>query len=383
MPEAAQQKLLGFVPFCAPRNPVDCTAHVLNDTNLIGEFGEATVADGGYASVLAFFSQVGNSPTVAPKLRDRAWRGDGPPSRPALSCSRCWRPRSKLREYDADGWLVFEDPTRAVVAIEAMGRFGAAFADKKRRRPACRPSRRSPCRPPHRARPRAKAAAGRTRHCVGAGTAPVPPPMRAVAAAEEFGYPVVLKILSPDILHKTEIGGVLLGLADAQAVRAAFDTVMDAREACSPGRADRGRAGREASYPGGTECILGIHRDPVFGPIAMFGLGGIFVEVLQATWCSAAARSARTSRLEMISSIRTAPLLLGARGRPPADIAALARMLSRLSVFADQRGPGAAIRRPQPGLRDAGGAGRVRRRRRHRDRSVTTIGHHRRKAAGV
>jgi acyl-CoA synthetase (NDP forming) len=90
---------------------------------------------------------------------------------------------------------------------------------------------------------------------------------------------------------------------------------------------------------GGVECILGVHRDPVFGPIAMFGLGGIFVEILKDVVfrrCPFGEDEAE----RMIRSIKGAPLLLGARGHKPADVKALAAMLSRLSVFAVQAGPG-------------------------------------------
>jgi acyl-CoA synthetase (NDP forming) len=89
---------------------------------------------------------------------------------------------------------------------------------------------------------------------------------------------------------------------------------------------------------GGVECILGVHRDPVFGPVAMFGLGGIFVEVLQDVVLHRCPFGEDVAE-QMIRSIKGAPLLLGARGTTPADIQALAKMLSRLSVFAAQAGP--------------------------------------------
>ena len=148
-----------------------------------------------------------------------------------------------------------------------------------------------------------------------------------------------MKIVSPDIAHKSEIGGVLLGVADADAVRAGFATLMQRGQAVAGARLSGVLVARQLS--GGVECILGIHQDPVFGPIAMFGLGGVFVEVLRDVVfrrCPFGVDVAET----MIRAIRGAPLLLGARGRPPADIAALAQMLARLSVFAHQAGSGLA-----------------------------------------
>ena len=173
-----------------------------------------------------------------------------------------------------------------------------------------------------------------------------------------FGFPVVMKILSPDILHKSEIGGVLLGVADAAAVRDGYDLLLARAKRAAPDARIEGVLVAK-QLQGGVECILGIHRDPVFGPIAMFGLGGIFVEVMKDVVFRRCPFGADVAEA-MIRSIKGAPLLLGARGRPPADIKALAQMLARLSAFAVAAGTAAGLDRSQPGVRDAGGAGRVR-----------------------
>ena len=158
----------------------------------------------------------------------------------------------------------------------------------------------------------------------------------AVAAAEALGFPVVLKILSPDILHKSEIGGVLLNVASASAVRDGFATLIErAKQAAPEARIEGVLVAKQLS--GGVECILGIQRDPVFGPVAMFGLGGIFVEVMKDVVLKQCPFGEDVAE-QMIRSIQGAPLLLGARGKPPVDVKALAVMLSRLSVFAHQAG---------------------------------------------
>jgi acyl-CoA synthetase (NDP forming) len=154
----------------------------------------------------------------------------------------------------------------------------------------------------------------------------------AVAAAERFGFPVVMKILSPDILHKSEIGGVLLDVADAASVRDGYALLLDRAKNAAPNARIEGVLVAK-QLKGGVECILGIHRDPVFGPIAMFGLGGIFVEVLKDVVFRRCPFGPDVAE-QMIRSIKGAPLLLGARGRKPADVKALAAMLSRLSAFA-------------------------------------------------
>ena len=154
----------------------------------------------------------------------------------------------------------------------------------------------------------------------------------AVAAADDMGYPVVLKILSPDIVHKSDIGAVRLGLADADTVRAGFKAIRAAVATHAPDARVSGMLVAR-QLDGGTECLMGINRDPTFGPVAVFGLGGIFVELLDDVAVRACPFDATTAR-EMIGSIRGAGILQGSRGRPPADIDALATMLSRLSIFA-------------------------------------------------
>jgi succinyl-CoA synthetase beta subunit len=217
--------------------------------------------------------------------------------------------------------------------MEAMGRYGRAFAQEPAFPAPQVPQVALPAATPSEAEAkRVLAQAGISvvpeRACASAD--------EAVRAAVELGFPVVLKILSPDIVHKSEIGGVLLSVQDEKAVRAGFAQLMDrARTAVPQARLEGVLVARQLS--GGVECIMGIQRDPVFGPVAMFGLGGIFVEVMKDVVLRRCPFGEDVAQ-EMIRSIRGAPLLLGARGKPPVDIQALATMLARLSVFAHQAG---------------------------------------------
>jgi hypothetical protein len=130
---------------------------------------------------------------------------------------------------------------------------------------------------------------------------------------------------------------VLLNVADAAAVRDGFATmIVRAKKAAPTARIEGVLVAKQLQ--GGVECILGIHRDPVFGPIAMFGLGGIFVEVMKDVVFRRCPFGVDVAA-EMIGSIKGAPLLQGARGRPKADVKALAEMLARLSAFAAAAGP--------------------------------------------
>ena len=332
MPVDAQAALKQLVPFAAPRNPVDCTAQAFNDMSLIGRFAESMVVDGGYKSVLGFFTQVGASPSIAPALRAqmKAVRDRYPDRLYVLSVVA---PPERVQEYEADGFTVFEDPTRAAVAIAAMGRFGDAFAGGRTKLVTRLKVPLPPASPDE---------AGAKRLLAAAGIACVPEQACATAdeaatAAARLGWPVVLKLLSPDIQHKTEIGGVLLGVGSEAGVRDGFALLMDrARERAPGARVEGVLAAKQVA--GAVEVVMGVHRDPVFGPVAMVGLGGVFVEVLRDVALRLCPFGEDTAE-RMIRGLRGAPLLLGARGRPAAHMDALVTMLAQLSVFAVAAGP--------------------------------------------
>ena len=153
----------------------------------------------------------------------------------------------------------------------------------------------------------------------------------AVRKAEEIGYPVVLKIASPDILHKSDIGGVRVGLQSAAEVRDAFDLIMYRAQRHAPGAAIWGCQVQQM-VRGGREVIIGMSRDPQFGPLIMFGLGGIYVEALRDVVFRVAPIDALDAR-EMVQEIRSARLLQGVRGEPPADTEAIADALLRVSYL--------------------------------------------------
>jgi acyl-CoA synthetase (NDP forming) len=150
----------------------------------------------------------------------------------------------------------------------------------------------------------------------------------AVAQAEALGYPVAAKVIAPQIVHKSDVGGVRLGLADAAAVRAAFAD-LQAVAAQVPAAEFAGVA-VQPMVAGGVELVLGAHRDPQFGPVVLFGLGGVFVEVLHDVALGVAPLTERDA-LDMLDAIRGRPLLDGIRGQPPVDRAAVARALCRLA----------------------------------------------------
>lgn len=151
----------------------------------------------------------------------------------------------------------------------------------------------------------------------------------AVAHAERFGGPVVMKIVSPDILHKTDAGGVLVGVEGAADVRAAFRTIVaNARAYDVRARIDGVQV--QELVPPGQEVIVGAVSDPTFGKVVAFGLGGVLVEVLKDVTFRLAPVS-DDEALSMLDSIRSAQILRGVRGAPPVRRAALADQIRRVS----------------------------------------------------
>jgi len=151
----------------------------------------------------------------------------------------------------------------------------------------------------------------------------------AVRFANEFGYPVAMKISSPDILHKSDIGGVKIGIASAQAVEDSYELMMLRIKRKKPEAELRGVL-IEKMILGGKETILGMKKDPQFGPVLMFGLGGIFVEVLKDVTFGLAPITAEEG-LKMVEGTRSYKLLTGARGEKPVDINDIVLNLQRLS----------------------------------------------------
>ncbi|MBN2508503.1 MAG: acetate--CoA ligase [Verrucomicrobia bacterium] len=154
----------------------------------------------------------------------------------------------------------------------------------------------------------------------------------AVEVANRIGYPVVLKISSPDIIHKSDFGGVRVNLASAEQVLDAFDLMMLRVQRRAPNAYIRGAFVEKMGHRG-REVILGMTRDPQFGPMLMFGLGGIFVEVMKDVTFHLAPIT-HEEAMQMLKGTRSYALLKGARGQAPVDLDAIASALQRISQLA-------------------------------------------------
>jgi len=153
--------------------------------------------------------------------------------------------------------------------------------------------------------------------------------VEAVEFAEEIGYPVVLKIVSPDVIHKSDVGGVIINVKDAEDVQKAYEQIMDSVKRHKPKANIVGVLVQEMA-PQSTEVIVGATKDPQFGPTLMFGLGGIFVEILKDVTFRIAPVTEDEAR-EMITAVKAYPLLKGYRNAPPADIEAIVEILLNTS----------------------------------------------------
>jgi len=156
----------------------------------------------------------------------------------------------------------------------------------------------------------------------------------AVALSQKIGLPVALKIVSPDVIHKSDSGGVKLGLASAAQVGKAYGDIVTAIKKHHPKAKVEGISVQKMARPG-VEVIIGMTKDAQFGPVLMFGLGGILVEVLKDVSFRIVPLAKRDAH-EMIKEIKGYPLLEGYRGQEPADVPFLEDLMLKVSDFVDK-----------------------------------------------
>ncbi len=330
LPPPVQKKLKALIPFAGTHNPVDFTAQALNEPDLMLENIGLTIEEADYDSHIVFMTTVPATPFMREPCAElfRTVRERWPEEPMIMSLVGG---RDVVEAYEKLGYPVFEDPSLAVRALAALTRFGEAFG---------RGAGSAPPEPPAGMLPAPAAPVGERDALALLASAGIPvvrarlaaTPDEAAVAAAALGGPCALKIASPDILHKTEIGGVLLNVeGDAAVADGARTLLRRAAERKPEARIDGVLVSEMAA--GGVETVLGAVSDPVFGPAVMFGLGGVFVEALKDVSFRLAPFGVDEAH-RMIGEIRGRAVLDGVRGAPPADLDALADALARLSVFA-------------------------------------------------
>ncbi len=326
-PADVQSKITGMLPFASATNPVDMTAVVVEKPELLLKSFDMASEVENCDAFACFLTPIAAREEVVSGLA--AWAQN---ERKGRLLGLCAPVSDEIRKhYEDAGILFFDTPDKVIRAISGL----AGFAEKFEIAP-----------PPH-------GAGDQQGELIEVGSSlnetdaknvlrswgvPVVPETLATTREEAAGAaaaldgPAVLKIASPDIAHKTEIGGVMLNVSGDEAVAGRFDEIMRrAKAAESDARIDGIIvSGMER---GGVETVIGVQNDPSFGPVVMFGLGGIFVEVLKDV-SFRLAPFGMDEALAMIREIRGYAVLDGVRGAPPADVDALAEALSAVSNFA-------------------------------------------------
>lgn len=331
VPQDTQAALKALVPHCSPANPIDMTGLVTTNHEIMEKTLDAVFASNAFDATLIFLGIAGAAPSMARPLQQAIANAHARSPDQLVFVSVTADPEM-VREYDAKGLLAFEDPSRAIAALAALAKFRETFAE-----PAPEPVAPPPAAPLDISGKLNEAEAKALLAKAGVRS---PKEMIAVDAdsaarrAAEIGFPVVVKVVSAEILHKTEVGGVALGLTSPDAVRDAVARMAETIPQLLPNASIDGYLISEM-VAGGVETIVGIHHDEAFGPVVTFGLGGTLVELIKDTVC-ALAPVGEEQALKMISSLKTAPLLTGWRGSPRHDIEALAQAISNLSILAVQ-----------------------------------------------
>ncbi|WP_454914366.1 acetate--CoA ligase family protein [Variovorax gossypii] len=322
-----QERILSVVPFAAPSNPVDMTAQVSSRPEVLAQMLDAVARD---ASCDALILQSANAFHL-PRLRDvflsalEQVRKDHP-SRLILLCARA--PREVRATLNGMGFPVVEGIDAACATLAALLRFGARGTTET----AAAAIERMPL--------AAEAFATEASAKAVLSQAGLPVPREAIAAnrdealaaARALGFPLVLKIVSPDIAHKTEVGGVFVGVQSEAQLIEEYANLL-ARVALKAPEARIAGVLVAQMVQGGVELILGTKKDPVFGPMVMVGLGGIFAEIFKDVALQPAPVD-EAQATAMLRSLKAFALLDGARGRPKADVQAAAKAVAALSRFA-------------------------------------------------
>ncbi len=333
LPASAQAKFKKLVPFAGVINPLDVTGQIMNDRSLLEQAVNLVLSESDYGSLVCFQGASSADPQIAAdQLAVWGRVKEAFPDR-LISVSGLLSP-DFIKAVEAAGMPASRDPTHSLRAIAALHGFATTFA-----RPFTRPEVAAASNDlPSGNLNEVDAMAVLAR----AGLDVVEERLattadQAVVAAEAIGYPVVMKVVSADILHKSDVGGVKLKLVDAAAVRIAFEDIQRTVKKAMAKAKIEGCLVAPMISGRGVETIIGVTNDPVFGPVVMFGLGGIMVEALH----DVAFRVAPFDEAEahrMIREIRTYKVLQGLRGAPASDVNALAKALASVSCFAVAHG---------------------------------------------
>lgn len=340
MPHAAARALRTSIPFASTANPIDVTGQVVAQSEVLLDALSGVATCGEYGSVVAFLAGGANAPRLWADLQHTiAALHENPDAAPLLLSGLV--DNDKRAWLEAHGCLVFREPAHAIEAVAALAR--AAAMEAAAGTPAAAPPAPAATFAPD--VPQAAAALSEFAAMRLLAQAGVPVAAHglardadeAVRVAQHIGYPVAVKLCSAHVLHKSDVGGVALNLADEAAVRAAFPAMQAALA----------RAGADLPFEGVLvarmargwgELMVGVRRDPVFGLVALAGIGGTAVEIFRQMAFGLAPLSPQRA-LAMLEDSRAAALFAGHRGHPALPLAQAADVLVRVSQLAAALGP--------------------------------------------
>ena len=333
LPPRAQRAIRASAPLAATGNPVDLTGQVTAEPELVEVAARAMLGEAGHGSLVVFLAAFGATPAM--QALQRRWaqelRHDFPDRMIVFSTLA---DVAQQRALEARGCLSFADPARAIRLLAAM-----RFLRGQRERPAAALPQPDSAQALRLADSHDEAQAMQLLREQGIRVVEqrlAASRDEAAAQARALGFPLVMKVLSPDIAHKTEVGGVVLNIADAAAAAAAYDDILRAVAAKAPGARIDGVL-LAPMVRGGVECIVGVRRDPALGAVVMIGAGGVHAELLRDLSLRMAPVDHGQAH-EMIGELRSARLLQGFRGTPAADRDALADVIVRVSRLALRAG---------------------------------------------
>ncbi|WP_157017302.1 acetate--CoA ligase family protein [Mesorhizobium xinjiangense] len=326
--EGAQARIRALLPLAATANPVDATAQMSASPDILETLVDAVLEDDANTTACLMLALGMGIPRLRRVFTEALAKVSARhPDKTLVACLA--GPADAIADLRALGIACFPTIDSAMRGLAALGQIELFRAQPPIAITA------EPPQPLNPAVCRNEATAKAALSAAGLSFVPeltVTNAEQAFAAAEKFGVPVAMKILSPDIQHKSDIGGVALNVRGGAEAKAAFTRLTAAAALNAPSARVDGVLVSPMTT-GGTELILGTLADPVFGPVVMVGLGGIFAEIFEDT----ALRLAPVSEVEahaMLRELRAFPLLDGARGRAPTDLDAAAAAVAALSRFA-------------------------------------------------
>lgn len=325
--EATQARIKARLPLASAVNPIDATAQMSANPDILEHLVDAALADPNNSTVCLMLAMGMGLPRLR-AVYSEALRKVSAAHPDKTLVAIIGGPQDAIADLREMGIVCFPTIDAAMSGVAALSWLEQLMA----REDAAEPAAQAPLAPE----------AGRNEATAKAALCDAGLPFaqdvvaasaeEAAAAADKIGTPVAMKILSPDVQHKSDIGGVELRISGGAAAREAFKRIMTAVDLHTTGARIDGVLVSPMTT-GGTELILGTTNDATFGPVVMVGLGGVFAEIFEDT-ALALAPVGKAEALRMVKSLKAFPLLNGARGRAPADLDALTDAIVNLSRFA-------------------------------------------------